>query len=300
MARPQKRGIDYFPFDVGFFDSKPIKVLKGRYGTDGITLYLYILCEIYKENGYYLQIDDDFNYVTASDIGMEDSKIGQILNFLCKRSLLDGTLFASDKVLTSHGIQSRYQEAVRTRASKTPVMVIKKYWVLDDSETLPFIKFINSCDSSKKNVHSSEKNDGFYEEKHHKVKESKGNKSKGNNHMHGADAAADVPPVVSLILNDKSLYCISQPQIDHWKELYPAVDVLQELRKMQGWIESNPAKRKTKNGIERFITGWLAKEQDKGGVKSSVQDKPKSRYDYEEIERRTFMNVTKGAGHGGP
>ena len=114
-------------------------------------------------------------------------------------------------------------------------------------------------------------------------------------YMHGADNAADVPePVVSLMLNDKSLYPISQPQIDHWKELYPAVDVLQELRKMQGWIESNPAKRKTKNGIERFVTGWLAKEQDKGRTLPRELDKPKSRYDYDEIERRTFLNVTKG------
>ena len=69
---------------------------------------------------------------------------------------------------------------------------------------------------------------------------------------------------------------------------------MQELRKMQGWIESNPAKRKTKNGIERFVTGWLAKEQDKGRTLPRELDKPKSRYDYDEIERRTFLNVTKG------
>lgn len=81
-----------------------------------------------------------------------------------------------------------------------------------------------------------------------------------------ADSKPEPPPVLSLVLNDKSFHPISQQQIDHWKELYPAVDILQELRKMKGWLESNPAKRKTKRGISAFITSWLSKEQDKGGV----------------------------------
>ena len=38
-------------------------------------------------------------------------------------------------------------------------------------------------------------------------------------------------------------------------------------------------------------------EAEKASCLRSVKtDKPKSRYDYDEIERRTFLNVTKGAG----
>ena len=76
-----------------------------------------------------------------------------------------------------------------------------------------------------------------------------------------------MPPVLSLILNDKTLYSIYQGDIDGWKDLYPAVDILQELRKMKGWLDSNPAKRKTQRGIKRFINGWLAREQDRNVVK---------------------------------
>lgn len=47
--------------------------------------------------------------------------------------------------------------------------------------------------------------------------------------------------------------------------MYPAVDIIQELRKMVGWLDSNPTKRKTKRGISRFINNWLASAQDKGG-----------------------------------
>lgn len=176
MARPQKKGIEYFPLDVGFFEDKAIKVLKGRYGTDGITVYLYILCAAYKENGYYAKADDDFEYIAADDLSMSGEKIGQIINFLCGRSLLDSKLFTSDKVLTSHGIQKRFQEAVKVRASKTTVEVERKYWVLDEKETQPFVKFAKNEGFSEKNPSYSEKNPCYSIEKPHKV-----NKIKLNN-----------------------------------------------------------------------------------------------------------------------
>ena len=81
-----------------------------------------------------------------------------------------------------------------------------------------------------------------------------------------AEAAPDLPPpiaVISIILNDKTEYPITEADVEGWKDLYPAVDVMQELRKMKGWADANPSKRKTKAGIKRFINAWLAKEQDR-------------------------------------
>ena len=87
------------------------------------------------------------------------------------------------------------------------------------------------------------------------------------------EESVSMPPVITLPLNDKSLFGIYQSDIDGWKELYPAVDILQELRKMKGWLDSNPAKRKTRRGIKRFINGWLAREQDRSGVRGG-QERP--------------------------
>lgn len=81
------------------------------------------------------------------------------------------------------------------------------------------------------------------------------------------EKSAPVPAVIELALNDKTLYPITQRDIDEWSSLYLAVDILQELRKMRGWLDANPTKRKTSRGIKRFITSWLAREQDKGGTK---------------------------------
>lgn len=74
------------------------------------------------------------------------------------------------------------------------------------------------------------------------------------------------PPVITLQLNTGEEYTITQEDVSRWMELYPAVDIMQELRKMKGWCMDNPKKRKTKNGIKRFVGSWLAREQDKGGT----------------------------------
>lgn len=83
-------------------------------------------------------------------------------------------------------------------------------------------------------------------------------------------------PLFSLPLNDGSVHGITQADIDSYSKLYPAVDIPQEIRKMIGWLDANPIKRKTRRGIKNFINTWLSKEQDKGGS-SRTQYKQNSR-----------------------
>ena len=87
-------------------------------------------------------------------------------------------------------------------------------------------------------------------------------------------AAPSSPVVISIILNDKTEYPITEADVEGWKDLYPAVDVMQELRKMKGWADANPTKRKTKAGIKRFINAWLAKEQDRYHGPGNSQQQP--------------------------
>jgi hypothetical protein len=100
-----------------------------------------------------------------------------------------------------------------------------------------------------------------------------------------SDELCAVPPpealVFSLILNDKSEYPITQSQIDKWTALYPSVDVPSEIRKMIGWCDANPQRRKTAKGVLRFVNGWLAKEQDKGGKARASPEKKYDRHTYE-------------------
>lgn len=78
---------------------------------------------------------------------------------------------------------------------------------------------------------------------------------------------------ISLPLNDKTNFSISEGEVNKYQELYPNVDVGQELRNMKGWLDANPTKRKTKRGINRFVNGWLQRKQDSPKQQTKQNDK---------------------------
>ncbi len=155
LARPRKDGLDYFPLDADFFEDEKIKILKARYGADGIIIYIYLLCRIYK-HGYYMKVNEDFEYLISDDLKMSPDKVKQVLTFLLSRSLFDNTLFQSDAVLTSAGIQKRWQIAKKEAARKTPIEV-GRFWLLKREETEPYIKCTLFDDCSGKNENNSGK-----------------------------------------------------------------------------------------------------------------------------------------------
>lgn len=99
------------------------------------------------------------------------------------------------------------------------------------------------------------------------------------------------PPVIEIQLNTGEEYPITQGYILELSKLYPAVDVMQELRAMKGWCDANPKKRKTASGIKRFINGWISKVQNRGGTPGYTQtynqtDQQSSISQYADMARR--------------
>lgn len=75
----------------------------------------------------------------------------------------------------------------------------------------------------------------------------------------------DDPEFIRLPLNDGSEFSVTESLVSEFEMLYPAVNVRQALRNQRGWLLSDQRRRKTARGIRKFITGWLAKDQDRGG-----------------------------------
>ena len=88
--------------------------------------------------------------------------------------------------------------------------------------------------------------------------------------LHGSAAPSDAENsredtamVPALILNDGTEWLPSAVDAEGWAKVYPAVDIVREFGRMREWCKSNPKKRKTVNGIRRFVTNWLDGEQNK-------------------------------------
>lgn len=84
----------------------------------------------------------------------------------------------------------------------------------------------------------------------------------------GKGRGASESAAVSIPLNDKSEFQIPAKQVQQWQDLYPAIDVLDELVRFRQWSIDHPKKRKTRRGVMTSITRWLSEEQDKGGRRS--------------------------------
>ena len=78
-------------------------------------------------------------------------------------------------------------------------------------------------------------------------------------------------PLITILLNDGSEYGVQEDYFNKMKKLFPAVDVMTELRKMSAWAINNPTKRKTEKGIKRFIGAWLSSAQDNATKTSSAR-----------------------------
>lgn len=62
---------------------------------------------------------------------------------------------------------------------------------------------------------------------------------------------------------DTEEYAVTEDRVAEWEGLFPGVDVRQTLREIRAWNLANPKNRKTRAGIVRHITGWMANKQNK-------------------------------------
>jgi len=70
---------------------------------------------------------------------------------------------------------------------------------------------------------------------------------------------------------DARLHGITQEQIDYWQERCPALDVEDEIKKAELWLDSNRKNRKS--DVKRFLSNWLSRAQDRARANNKTQQK---------------------------
>lgn len=266
MAGQPKRGLDFAAWDVHLFDDdERFDVLIDAQGWDGFGVFFWICTKAYATNGYYYEWREETSAATIAKRmsgGIKSDTVNQVVKLCLRIGLFDNGLFDRESILTNKMMQERYMYAIEKRSVRGRT-INRLYWLLKAEETKAYIVIPENEHNLSENEHNLSENDT----KKSKVKESKVNR---NNYyaMPSANAAdtAGENIFITLPLNDKSNYSVSKSDVQHYKILYPAIDVEQQLRSMLGWLEANPSRRKTRTGIKGFITKWLNKVQDRGGV----------------------------------
>lgn len=156
MARPNKEGLDYFPFDVDFFSDEKIGSISGEFGIKGEITAIKLLCAIYR-NGYFILWNDALKMSLLRGLpGISLELLEQIVTRLVRWGFFEQTLFSTVSVLTSKGIQERYFKAIKRRK---------------DSSNYPYL--LVNVDNNKVNVSNNDINVNT-----NTIKERKGNKNR--------------------------------------------------------------------------------------------------------------------------
>ena len=130
MARPRKDGLDYFPVDVNILNDIKTKKLIRSYGTKTVAILIYLLSAIYRDNGYYLQYDDDLKFIIADEFDFEESFVENVISKMVEVDFFNKEMFEQHKILTSEGIQKRFFKASERRVS---VNILQTYCLINDS-----------------------------------------------------------------------------------------------------------------------------------------------------------------------
>ena len=133
MARPNKKGLDYFPVKVDMFEEDNIALITSEFGAKADSVLIRLLCRIYK-NGYYCKWGDDECSLFCKLAGgiFVPNHVKEIISGCVRRSIFDKSVFDVFGVLTSKSIQEDY---LRATLERKEIEIVSEYWLLDIPES---------------------------------------------------------------------------------------------------------------------------------------------------------------------
>lgn len=225
----------------GFFRQKPIKKLRKIAGGDTYTIiYLKMLLIAMKNDGklYFEGVEDDFYEELALDLDEDSENVKVTVLFLIRQGLMelvDETEYRLTECDKMVGSESASAERVRKHREQK---------ALQCNTNVTGVKRIGNVEKEKEKEIEKEIDTVCPE------------------------VITSRPEVfISLpLVTGSGSFDVTLDYLNSLRNLYPAIDVEQEFRKMYAWLDSNPKNRKTERGIKRFITGWLGRAQDKAPI----------------------------------
>lgn len=130
MARPVKQGLEYFSFDTDFFSDRKVRRIMNACGPTSTSILICLLCNIYRDKGYYIGWDEELPFDIADEIGVSEGSVVELIKKALQVDFFDQALYEKYNILTSHGIQKRFRSSTLKRCN---IVIDVKYWVIDDN-----------------------------------------------------------------------------------------------------------------------------------------------------------------------
>jgi len=115
MARPFKQGLDYFSLDTDFYDNLKVrKILRGC-GPGAGSILICLLCNIYRNKGYYIEWNEDLPFDIADKVGVSEGSVSEVVTKAVQVDFFSRYQFEANGILTSEEILNRYKAGTTKR-----------------------------------------------------------------------------------------------------------------------------------------------------------------------------------------
>jgi len=121
-----KKGLDYFCFSTDSFNDLKFKRLRRLCGNDGLLVYIFLISEAYRVEGYFLKVSEELVFDLSERFHLEESEIAHIIETCCHEGLFCESIYSRYQVLTSAEMQERYIE-ICIRLRRTEINIQSDY-----------------------------------------------------------------------------------------------------------------------------------------------------------------------------
>ena len=118
MARPQRQGLDYYSLDTDVFSNRKIRRLIKNFGGNGYMVYSYLLTEIYRDKGCFIEWDENTAFDVSDVLNLKESLVKEVVNYCCSVGLFNKELRTSEKILTTKKIQEFWLKVTKKAGRK--------------------------------------------------------------------------------------------------------------------------------------------------------------------------------------
>lgn len=181
MATRTKRnkGLGYFPLDCDFMTSPEFTAIRKEYGLKGMFIAISTLSAIYSE-GYYAQLDPLLRKLSIMLPEISPAQLRMYLHSFARRSLFSHTLLRDQGIVTSHGLQRRFFEAIAEKRNLNAKEISALPHILLEDDELP-----GKGDYTQKPQKTpAAQNSNFNVEKEKVIQKEKEKKSEGKTSFH--------------------------------------------------------------------------------------------------------------------
>ena len=130
-----KTGLSYYKSDTDRYQDIKIKRLKRSFSGNGIAVYDYILNEVYRVQGCFLEWDENTAFDVAEYFGLKENLVDEIVKYCASVGLFDKELLCRG-IITSRPIQERYLQAC-FQAKRKNVTIPAEIRLTEESENTP-------------------------------------------------------------------------------------------------------------------------------------------------------------------